>query len=75
MSLDQDPVKLTGVGTVVIRPCAIKGGVEITFEGFQASGATCRDVAVLAAVWAIGALQRELMKDIEQPGGGSTAIG
>jgi hypothetical protein len=54
---------LTKIGKVTITDGAI------TVEGFNASNATCRDVVALAALWAIGELQRELMQTLEKPGG------
>ena len=73
MSLDADPVRLTRKGTVTIRPRAT-GGVQILYDGFEGKGCTCRDVAVLAGLWAIGELQREVMLDVQQPGGGASAV-
>jgi hypothetical protein len=69
VSLDSDISKLTPHGLVTIEP----GGIVVT--GFAGDNCSCRDVAVLACIWAIGELQRELMKDVEQPGGGRVAIG
>jgi hypothetical protein len=34
----------------------------------------CRDVAVVAAAWAIGELQREMLKTIQKPGGGKISV-
>lgn len=74
MSLDADPCKLTKHGTVTIRPK--RGDVcQIVVEGFEGSGTTCRDVAIQACAWAIGELQREMLRTIEVPGGGSIGIG
>lgn len=56
-------------GTVTITP----NGIEVT--GFDADNASCRDVAIMAAAWAIGELQREMLKTIEEPGGGEICIG
>ena len=67
--LDADPAKLKKTGTVTIT----SNGIVV--EGFEADGATCRDVTALAAVWAIGELQRELLKTLEKPGGGRIGIG
>lgn len=65
MSLDATEVKLTKVGTVEMRADG-----EVYLQGFKGSaGCSCRDVATLALVWAIGKLQRELKAQIERPGG------
>lgn len=61
--LDAEPAKLTKTGKVTITDG------QIAIEGFNASNATCRDVVALAALWAIGELQRELMLTLEKPGG------
>lgn len=73
MSLDADVSKLTRHGTVTIRPDKARG-VQVVVEGFDGEGCTCRDVAVQACLWAIGELQREVLRTIEQPGGGSIGI-
>jgi len=57
-------VKLTKTGSVEMRA---DGSVYL--EGFEGDGCTCRDLATLALVWAIGKLQEELMWQIRQPGG------
>ena len=67
--LDADPAKLTRIGEVVIT----KTGILVT--GFSGEGCTCRDVAALGTVWAIGQLQKELMKILEAPGNGKISIG
>jgi hypothetical protein len=65
MSLDQSPVTLARLGTVTID--GQTGRVSV--EGFEADGkATCRDVAALAALWAIGELQRQVLLTVEAPG-------
>ncbi|AAN69497.1 conserved protein of unknown function [Pseudomonas putida KT2440] len=46
----------------------------ISVEGFDVKGAMCRDVAVVAAAWAIGELQREMLKTIQKPGGGKISV-
>lgn len=75
MSLDAQVVRLTKLGTVTIHPKPVDpSGVTIMVEGFEADGGSCRDVAVLATIWAIGELQRELMRDIEEPGGGMVGV-
>lgn len=74
MSFDANQVKLTKLGNVTVHP-AKSGGVQIVLEGFEGEGCSCRDVAVLACLWAIGELQREVLRTIERPGGGSIGIG
>lgn len=51
--LDADPAKRTKCGTVTID------GEWIREYGFEAEGASCRDVTALAMVWAIGRLQQD----------------
>ena len=55
--------KLTKIGRLKIT----QDGICI--DGFEAEGATCREVGALALLWAIGELQRELAAMIETPGG------
>ena len=75
MSLDAETSKLTGLGTVTIHPDKESGrGVRIVVDGFDGEGCTCRDVSVQACLWAIGELQREVLRSIEKPGGGSIGI-
>lgn len=74
MSLDATKTKLTQHGTVTIGRDA-SGRTRIIYEGFKGDACTCRDVAVLAGLWAIGELQREVMLDVQAPGGGRTAVG
>jgi hypothetical protein len=66
--LDANPTHLTFTGKVTVTASGI------AVEGFEAHGASCRDVAALAALWAIGELQREVLKTLERPGGGNIAI-
>lgn len=73
MSLDATTSKLKKFGTVTIYPTK-QGRVQIVASGFEGQGCTCRDVAVQACLWAIGELQREVLRTIEQPGGGSIGI-
>lgn len=73
MSLDAETSKLTRIGKVVINAHG-EPGVQIEVLGFDGSGCTCRDVAVQACLWAIGELQREVLRCIEEPGGGSIGI-
>lgn len=70
MSLDASLVKLTQHGTVTIKPNG-----QITVEGFKGDGCTCRDVAVLAMLWAIGVLQKDVTEAIQRPGGGNCGVG
>lgn len=56
-------LKLTKTGTLNIQQD------EITIDGFDAEGASCREVGVLALLWAIGELQKELTAMLEKPGG------
>jgi hypothetical protein len=71
VSLDATEVKLTKTGSLQISPDG-----EVYLTGFVGSeGCTCRDVATLALVWAIGKLQKDLKAQIEKPGGsGNVAI-
>ncbi|HDS1708402.1 hypothetical protein [Pseudomonas putida] len=66
--LGLDVIKLTSPGRVTIE----KG--RILVEGFVSENATCREVVVMAAAWAIGELQREMLLTIERPGGGNLCI-
>jgi hypothetical protein len=54
--LDREPVELTKLGKVTIYPPHVKH-VQIVAEGFEGANCTCRDVAILACVWAMGELQ------------------
>lgn len=67
--LDAEPATLRRAGTVTATPDGI------TVAGFAADGASCRDVAALAATWAIGELQRALLKTLQAPGGGKIGVG
>lgn len=73
MSLDAETSKLTSFGTVTIYPNKERG-VRIVVDGFESENCTCRDVTVQACLWAIGELQREALRSIEKPGGGSIGI-
>lgn len=66
--LDAEPASLCKFGTVTVEPS------RISIDGFDANGGSCRDVAALALVWAIGELQRDLMATLESPGGGAAII-
>jgi hypothetical protein len=69
VSLDATEVRLTKRGKVTIFA---NGDIEI--EGFHGKNCSCRDVAVLAMLWAIGVLQKDVTADIQKPGGGRCAI-
>jgi hypothetical protein len=73
LSLDATTSRLTKLGRVEINPHA-EGGVQIVAYGFEGDGCSCRDVAALACLWAIGELQREVMRCIEQPGNNAIAV-
>ena len=62
------PVLLTKTGVVTVE------GHRTTVEGFEGYNTSCRDVAALALVWAIGVLQRELQATLEKPGGGNVVV-
>lgn len=66
--LDATPGSLSRTGTVTINRD------RIAIEGFAADGATCRDVAALALVWAIQQLSHELQAVMERPGGGKSSV-
>lgn len=68
MYTDNDEMKIRKTGRVTIT----KEGIGV--EGFDVKGAMCRDVAVMAAAWAIGELQREMLKTIAKPGGGKIGV-
>jgi hypothetical protein len=74
MGLDAQVVRLTRLGIVTIYPDATPSGIQIVVEGFEARGGSCRDVAVLATIWAIGELQRSLLATFETPGGGAIGV-
>lgn len=66
--LGSDAIQLTNTGRVIIE----QG--RILIQGFDSENATCREVVVMAAAWAIGELQREMLRTIERPGGGNLCI-
>lgn len=68
MYCPDDEMKITKTGRVTIT----KDGISV--EGFSVKGGMCRDVAVMAAAWAIGELQREMLKTIAKPGGGKIGV-
>ena len=67
--LDGNPAYLQDIGTVTITAT----GIEVT--GFSAEDGGCREVAVLAAVWALGRLQDELRRTLERVGDNNICIG
>ncbi len=69
MSLDEKHMRITDPGTVTIST----NGIVVDY--FDADGASCRDVAVMACAWAIGELQREMLNCIEKPESGKISIG
>ena len=70
MSLDAETSKISKTGKVTITAAGI------VIDGFEGTNCSCRDVAVLACMWAIGELARETLLEIQEPGGsGNVAIG
>jgi hypothetical protein len=69
MSLDSDTSRLVEFGKVEVTV----DGIIVT--GFRGKNCGCRDVAVQACLWAIGELQREALRAIEQPGNNNIGIG
>lgn len=67
--LDAHPARIVSPGTVTIAPDGL-----IVIADFKGDGCSCRDMAALAIVWAIGKLQEELMLLLEAPGKGSSVI-
>ncbi|CAB5577491.1 Uncharacterised protein [Pseudomonas putida] len=59
---------LSRLGTVTVS----KAGISV--DGFEGKNASCRDVAIMGAAWAIGELQREMLKTIKKPGGGNISV-
>lgn len=56
------PARLTKIGTLTISPN------QMIADGFSGNNeCSCRDVAVLVLVWAIGELQEELAKTLRSP--------
>jgi hypothetical protein len=64
-----DEMRITWPGRVIVE----KGMVVV--HGFSTENASCRELAIMASAWAIGELQREMLKTIERPGGGNIGIG
>ena len=71
--LDAEEAKLTKAGTVTVA--SESAGCNVLVTGFEGDGCSCRDIAALAMLWAIGELQRELMATLERPGGGNCGVG
>jgi hypothetical protein len=69
MSLDAQITRLTQFGRITID--AEQG---ILIEGFEGENATCRDAAVLAMLWGIAELQRDIYATIQSPGEGDAVI-
>lgn len=67
--LDANKAKLTKTGKITIT------ADEIIVEGFEGDGTSCRDLAVLAMMWGIGELQKDVVADLQEPGGGKSCIG
>lgn len=44
---------------------------RILVQGFDSENTSCRELVILAAAWALGELQREMLKTIERPGAGN----
>ncbi len=68
MSLDAQHSYLTRFGEVRID------GNEVTVTGFEGENTSCRDVAALAIVHAIGVLQHELHLLLQKPGLSRTVV-
>lgn len=56
-------LELSKAGTVLIHDG------QISLGGFEGENCGCSDVAILALIWAIGELQRELTECLRTPGG------
>lgn len=63
MSLDAQHTQITKPGRVTIEA---DGSVHV--EGFEAENASCRDVGVLACLWAARLLMEQAMAGVEKPG-------
>lgn len=61
---DASIARITKTGVITINA----DGIYV--DGFDADGvASCREVAILAAAWAIGQLQAEMLATMLKPGG------
>lgn len=65
---DAETKRITKTGTVTVT----KSGISV--DGFDGSNMSCREMAIIACAWAIGELQREMLRTIEQPGGGHISV-
>lgn len=62
---NQQAMFITRTGKVTIE------NGRILVQGFNSENTSCRELVILAAAWALGELQREMLKTIERPGAGS----
>ncbi len=67
--LDANPAHLTRYGEVTI-----KVGGEIELRGFDGHRTSCRDLAVLAQLYAIRVLTESVEEALSRPGGGRAVI-
>lgn len=74
MSLDAKKSELTNFGKITINAGTSLSPSLIEIEGFDGEGCTCRDVSVLACIWAIGVLQQEILISVQQPGLSNSVI-
>ncbi|MEJ5030045.1 hypothetical protein [Comamonas sp. MYb69] len=63
MSLDATHSHITKLGRIVIS----EGG-EVTVQGFEGEGCSCRDLAAQACIYGARVLMEQALKVIEQPG-------
>ena len=63
-----EEMKIVQHGTVTIGPD------EIAVSGFEGHKTTCRELSIMAYAWAIGELQREMLKSIVAPGAGNIYV-
>ncbi len=68
MSNDATPIRLTKTGTMTLS------AEGIAIDGFEGENCSCRDVAILACLWAIGQLQMEATATVHMPGGGRASV-
>lgn len=66
--LDAEPARLIKTGSINVSASRIE------INGFRGDGTSCRDIAVLALVWAIGQLQAELTATLQAPGAGKAVV-
>jgi hypothetical protein len=75
VSLDSEISRLTVPGVVTVYPDADNEfGCSVVVTGADGDNCTCRDVVVQACLHAIGVLQCEVLKTVQEPGGGSIGI-